>query len=78
MTGASQTFPLTSSALLPLLSKWIASKAHYHHSQAPVNFQSAASSSPSLRDGVSPSKRARFVKEGIDESTETNRKGMYM
>ena len=60
------------------VSKWMSKQCSSLRSSASEVSQSrkrTTTSSPVLRNDASPSKRARFVKEGIDESTERKRKG---
>ena len=63
------------------VSKWMnkqGSSLRASTSEVPQSRKRTTTTSPMLRDEASPSKRARFVKEGIDESTERKRKGMYL
>ena len=63
------------------VSKWMnkqGSSLRASTSEVSQSRKRTTTSSPMLRNEASPSKRARFVKEGIDESTERKRKGMYL
>ena len=81
MTGANQIFLLNTATADEFISKWMnkqGSSLRASTSEVPQSRKRTTTSSPMLRNEASPSKRARFVKEGIDESTEKKRKCMYL
>ena len=63
------------------VSKWMnkqGSSLRASTNEVPQSRKRTTTSSPMLRNEASPSKRARFFTEGVDESTERKRKGMYV
>ena len=60
------------------VSKWMNKQGSSLRASTPQSRKRITTSSPILKNEASPSKRARFIKDEIDESTERKTKGMYL